>query len=98
MFVERSIFNSTHWIVFENNGPNLWARIKSQVQGFLQGLFDDGMLAGNTPSQAFFVTVDETNNTEATQDAGYVIIDVGIAPHKPAEFVRFRFQQKTLDS
>lgn len=98
MFVERSVYNSTFWIVFENNGPALWARIKAQVEGFLLNLFNEGMFAGTTPAQAFFVTCDETNNTEASINAGQVIIDVGIAPNKPAEFVRFRFQQKTLNS
>jgi len=98
MFVEKSVYNATHWIVFENNGPGLWARVKAQIQGFLTNLFNDGLFAGTTPSQAFFVTVDESNNDAASIDAGQVIIDVGIAPNKPAEFVRFRFQQKTLDS
>jgi phage tail sheath protein FI len=98
MFVEKSIFNATHWIVFENNGPPLWARIKAQIQGFLTALFNDGLFAGSTPSQAFFVTVDESNNTPESIELGQVIIDIGIAPNKPAEFVRFRFQQKTLDS
>jgi len=98
MFVEKSVYNSTHWIAFENNGADLWARIKAQLQGFLTNLFNDGLFAGTTPAQAFFVTVDESNNDQASVDAGQVIIDVGIAPNKPAEFVRFRFQQKTLDS
>lgn len=98
MFVEKSIYNATHWIVFENNGPGLWARIKAQLQGFLNNLFNDGLFAGSTPSQAFFITCDESNNDQSSIDAGQVIIDVGIAPNRPAEFVRFRFQQKTLDS
>ena len=98
MFVEKSVYNATHWIVFENNGPGLWARIKAQLQAFLTNLFNDGLFAGTTPAQAFFVIVDESNNDQASIDAGQVIIDVGIAPNKPAEFVRFRFQQKTLDS
>ena len=98
MFVERSVFNSTHWIVFENNGPALWARIKAQLQGFLLSLYNVGLFAGNTPAQGFFITVDESNNLPETVDAGQVIIDVGIAANKPAEFVRFRFQQKTLSA
>lgn len=96
MAVEKSVYNSTFWIVFENNGPGLWARIKSQIEGYLRGLFAQGMLAGQTPAQAFYVIVDETNNGEETIDQGQVIIDVGIAVSKPAEFVRFRFTQKTL--
>lgn len=98
MFVEKSVFNSTHWIVFENNGPPLWARIRSQLLGFLTGLFNDGLFAGNSPSQAFYVIVDESNNTAASIDQGQVIIDIGIAVNKPAEFVRFRYAQKLANS
>ena len=95
MFLEKSIFESTHWIVFENNGPGLWTRIKAQVEGFLKSLFNENYFAGNSPAQAFFVIVDDTNNPPESINNGQVIIDVGIAPNKPAEFVRFRFQQKT---
>jgi len=62
----------------------------------LVNLFNEGYFAGNSPSQAFFVICDETNNTQASIDLGQVIIDVGVAPNKPAEFVRFRFQQASL--
>lgn len=96
MFLERSVYNSTAWVVFENNGPNLWARLKAQINGFLNSLFVDGYFAGNTPSQAYSVVIDESNNNAATIEAGQLIIDVGVAANKPAEFVRFRFQQLTL--
>jgi phage tail sheath protein FI len=94
MFVEKSIYNSTQWIVFENNGQGLWARIKAQINGFLGNLFNDGYFAGTSPNQAFFVICDETNNTAASISAGQVVIDVGIAPNKPAEFVRFQVYAK----
>lgn len=96
MFVEKSIFNATHWVVFENNGPSLWSRVKTQLQGFLGNLFIDGYFAGTTPKDAYFVTADQSNNPQSSIDAGQVIIDVGIATNKPAEFARFRFQQKSL--
>lgn len=95
MFLEKSIYNATAWVVFENNGPNLWSRVKAQINGFLNSLFVDGYFAGKTPSDSYFVTVDESNNNQATIDAGQLIIDVGVAANKPAEFVRFRFQQLT---
>lgn len=95
MYLEKSVFEATFWIVFENNGPGLWTRIKAQLEGFLKALYNENYFAGNSPAQAFFVIVDETNNTPETIDAGQVIIDIGVAPNKPAEFVRFRFQQKT---
>lgn len=95
MFCEKSVFNATHWIVFENNGAGLWARIKMQLTSFLNNLFGDGYFAGTKPTDAFFVICDETNNPQSNIDLGIVTIDVGIAPNKPAEFVRFRFQQFT---
>ena len=98
MFLEKSVYNSTWWAVFENNGPALWAKVTSQISSFLGNLFSQGYFAGNSPSQAFFVVCDSSNNTSATIEAGQVIIDIGVAPNKPAEFVRLRFQQKSLNS
>lgn len=98
MFLEQSVFNAVQWVVFENNGPLLWSKIATQLNGFLGNLFAEGYFAGNSPSQAFFVIVDETNNTQAVIDSGQLLVDVGAAPNKPAEFARFRFQQKTLSA
>lgn len=95
MFLEKSIYNATAWIVFENNGTALWGRIKAQLNGFLGALYTEGYFAGSTPTDAFFVKVDNTNNTADTIDQGLVIIDIGIAPNKPAEFVVMRFTQVT---
>jgi phage tail sheath protein FI len=53
----------------------------------------DGALFGATPDQAFFVVCDETNNPPEVRDAGQLIVDIGIAPVKPAEFVVFRIAQ-----
>lgn len=96
MFLEKSIFNATAWIVFENNGPSLWGKIKAQLSGFLTALHGEGYFAGTTPAESFFVVVDDSNNSPETIELGQVIIDVGVAPNKPAEFVRFRFQQISL--
>jgi phage tail sheath protein FI len=96
MFLGNSIFNATHWVVFENNGPQLWNRIKTQLNGFLGNLYREGYFAGNSPNEAFTITVDGTNNTADVINAGQVIVDVAVAPQIPAEFVRFRLTQKAL--
>jgi len=96
MFLEKSIYNATFWIVFENNGSGLWARIKAQINGFLLPLFNDNYFAGNSPSQAFLVIVDDSNNTADTINQGVVNIKVAVAPNRPAEFVVFTLSQKTL--
>jgi phage tail sheath protein FI len=52
-----------------------------------------GALVGATPDQAFFILCDETNNPASSVDDGRLIVDVGLAPVKPAEFVIFRISQ-----
>jgi len=95
-FVEKSIFNSTFNFVFENITANLYNQLKTTCDGFLHNLFTNGYFAGSTPTQAYFVICDETNNPPEVANAGQVIVDIGIAPNRPGEFIRFRFSQKTL--
>jgi phage tail sheath protein FI len=96
MFLEKSVYNSTFWAVFEPNGPLLWSKISTSIGSFLLNLYNNGYFAGTSPSEAFFVTCDDSNNDQSSIDAGQVVCDIGVAPSKPAEFVRFRFAQKTL--
>jgi phage tail sheath protein FI len=71
----------------------LWERAKRTINSFLVRVWRDGALFGATPGEAFFVKCDGENNTAETIDAGQLIIDIGIAPVKPAEFVIFRIAQ-----
>jgi phage tail sheath protein FI len=93
LFLEQSTFLSTHWAVFENNGPGLWARIRLQMTAFLTNLASEGYFASTDPALAFRVVCDATNNNQAAIDQGLVTCDIYVATNKPAEFVRFRFQQ-----
>lgn len=92
-FVEKSIERNTQWVVFEPNDIRLWGRIRRDVNAFLTTLWRDGMFFGVTPSESFFVKCDAENNPEETRNQGKLIIEIGIAPSKPAEFVIFRIQQ-----
>jgi phage tail sheath protein FI len=92
-YVEESIDRGTQWIVFEPNDADLWARVRRDVSAFLTGCWRDGMLFGATPAEAFFVKCDAENNPADVRDRGQLMIDVGLAPVKPAEFVVFRFSQ-----
>lgn len=91
--VEESISRATRWVVFEPNDVSLWKRIVRDVRAFLMLLWRQGALMGRTPEQAFFVQCDEETNPPDVIDAGQVVILVGIAPVKPAEFVIFRIGQ-----
>jgi phage tail sheath protein FI len=92
-FVEESIQRGTQWAVFEPNDFDLWQRVKRNISSFLRGLWSQGALVGATPEQAFYVLCDESNNPRASVDEGKLIVEIGIAPVKPAEFVIFRISQ-----
>jgi phage tail sheath protein FI len=92
-FIEESILNGTNWVVFEPNDEYLWESVQRVVSAFLQRVWRSGALVGKTPQEAFFVKCDEENNPPESRDAGYLIIEIGVAPVKPAEFVVFRISQ-----
>jgi phage tail sheath protein FI len=92
-FIEESIRGGTQWAVFEPNDLDLWQRVKRNITSFLRGLWMQGALVGATPEQAFYVVCDESNNPRSSVDEGKLIVEVGIAPVKPAEFVIFRISQ-----
>lgn len=91
--LEESIAKSTRWVVFEPNDRLLWKAIRRDVSAFLTLLWRQGALMGRTPEEAFFVQCDEETNPSEVIDAGMVVIVIGIAPVKPAEFVVFRIGQ-----
>jgi phage tail sheath protein FI len=86
-----------HVLVFENNGPGLWGRVAAQGNGFFMNLFRDRYFKGETPAEAFFIKIDAENNPQSAIDAGIFTADYYIAPGKPSEYVRLRFQQKLAD-
>ena len=92
-FVEKSIEGGTQWVVFEPNEPRLWGRVRRDVTAFLTMVWRDGALFGSAPSEAFYVKCDEELNPPESRDLGRLVIEIGLAPVKPAEFVIFRISQ-----
>jgi phage tail sheath protein FI len=91
--IEQAIMDGTQWAVFEPNDQKLWEGVKRTVGAFLRGLWRDGALFGATADQAFFVKCDAETNPPESIDEGKLVVEVGIAPVKPAEFVIFRISQ-----
>ncbi len=96
LFIEESIDEGTQWVVFEPNSPTLWGKVKRNITAFLTRVWRDGALFGTTADEAFYVKVDSENNPQEVIDAGQLIVEIGVAPVKPAEFVIIRISQKTL--
>ncbi len=92
--VETTILEGTQWAVFEPNDMALWEGVKRTLNGFLRGLWSAGALFGATADQAFYVKCDAETNPPESIDEGKLVVEVGIAPVKPAEFVVFRISQQ----
>jgi hypothetical protein len=95
IFLEASIFRGTQWVVFEPNNERLWARVKQTITEFLRTQFRQGALLGATEEEAFFVRVDRSTMTDDDINNGRLIVVIGVAPVRPAEFVIFRIAQLT---
>jgi phage tail sheath protein FI len=94
-YVSESIMEGTQWSVFEPNDEMLWTQLRMAASNFLLRTWREGALFGATPEQAFFVKCDSETNPPDVIEAGQVVVEIGIAPVKPAEFVIFRISQFT---
>lgn len=91
LFLEASIGRGLAWAAFEPNGEPLWAEVRRVVGDFLTARWREGMLLGSRPDSAFFVRCDRTTMTQADIDGGRLVVLIGIAKVRPAEFVVLRF-------
>lgn len=96
--VEESVYGGMHWAVFEPNDSGLWSRVVRDISAFLKNVWMSGALFGASPEEAFFVKCDAELNPPEVRDVGQLIIEVGMAPVKPAEFVIIRFSQMSAPS
>jgi len=90
IFIEASIERGLQWVVFEPNSEPLWARVQRVISNFLTAVWRSGAFEGVDVDEAFFVRCDRTTMTQTDIDNGRLIVQVGVAPVKPAEFVIVR--------
>ncbi|MGL5892344.1 MAG: phage tail sheath family protein, partial [Bacteroidia bacterium] len=98
-FAEESIKKATESVVFDPNDRNTWNRMRALISNFLTNLWRDGGLVGATPEQAFFVRVG-LGETMTEDDIlnGRLIVAVGLAASRPAEFIELRFSHLVQQS
>ena len=92
IMIEESIQKSTSFAVFEPNDASTWLKVKAMIESYLYGLWQQGALAGSTPDAAYFVHVG-LGTTMTAQDVleGRMIVQIGIAAVRPAEFIVLTF-------
>lgn len=97
--VEESVKKATSQFVFETNDANTWVKVRAMIENFLTLQWRAGALAGATPEEAFYVKVG-LNQTMTAQDIlnGIMIVEIGMAVVRPAEFIILRFSHKMQES
>jgi uncharacterized protein len=97
--VEESVKKSTYWAVFESNDINTWIKVRAMIENYLILKWKDGALAGAKPDDAFYVRVG-LGQTMSPQDVleGRMIVEIGLAAVRPAEFIILKFSHKLQTS
>ena len=97
--VEESVKNASERFVFEPNDANTWVKVKAMVENYLTTLWRSGAMMGGKPEDAFFVRVGlgETMSLEDVTN-GRMIVEIGMAVVRPAEFIILRFSHKMMES
>jgi uncharacterized protein len=94
IMLRRSLEEGTQWSVFEPNQPRTWERLTRDVDEFLKGLWADGYFAGATAEESYFVRCNGDTNPAEVRAAGQLIVEVGVAPAIPTEYIIFNVVQK----
>lgn len=97
--VEESVRKATEGFVFEPNDANTWVRVRAMIENFLTLQWRAGALAGAKPEDAFYVRVG-LNQTMTALDIleGRMVVEIGMAVVRPAEFIILRFSHKMQES
>lgn len=89
-YLEDSIRQGVRWAVFQPNNLALWRGLERTITEFLTRIWQAGALFGATAKEAFYVSITEELNPPDVRARGEVVIEIGLAPSRPAEFVELR--------
>ena len=99
IFVEESTKNATQQFVFEPNDANTWVKTQGMIENFLTTQWRQGALQGIKPEHAFYVAVGLGKTMTALDILeGRMIVEIGMAAVRPAEFIILRFSHKMAES
>jgi phage tail sheath protein FI len=97
--VEESCKKASEAFVFETNDANTWVKVQAMLENFLTTLWRQGALQGVKPEHAFYVAVGLGKTMTALDILeGRMIIEIGMAAVRPAEFIILKFSHKMVES
>jgi uncharacterized protein len=96
--VEESVKKATEPFTFEPNDKTTWVKVRSMIENYLTLQWRAGALQGAKPEDAFFVSVG-LGETMTSLDIleGRMIVEIGMAVVRPAEFIILRFSHKMIE-
>jgi phage tail sheath protein FI len=94
-FIERSLREGLQFARHKNNTPELRAEVRRTVTAFLLTQMYNGAFASRDASKAFFVDVSDQLNTASVIASGRLLVRIGLATNKPAEFIVLQISQDT---
>src|SRR6476469_7915276 len=99
IFVEESAKKATTQLVFEPNDANTWVKVQGMLENFLTTQWRQGALQGVKPEHAFYVAVGLGKTMTALDILeGRMIVQIGMAVVRPAEFINLQFSHKMAES
>jgi phage tail sheath protein FI len=96
LFLEESIERGLQWTRFEPNDEPLWQSVREAVGTFMHDLFRAGAFQGHSDRDAYFVRCDRDTMRQHERAAGELVVVMGFAPIRPAEFVVLRIRARAL--
>jgi uncharacterized protein len=89
-YIEDSLVDGLRWALFAPNTTGLWKGLERSITEFLTRIWEAGGLFGRSAKEAFYVTIDESNNPESVRELGQVFVEIGLAVTRPAEHIILR--------
>ncbi|YCM42539.1 hypothetical protein V2O64_14605 [Verrucomicrobiaceae bacterium 227] len=96
-WIIRSLQRDLSDAALQPNNTILWSDLKQRTDDFLQSLFLEGALAGETSSKAYFAKCNQETTTPGDVAAHRVNLLIGVAFLRSAEFSVDEITLKTLD-
>lgn len=94
--IERSLAAYASWLVFEPDNQPLRDDVERVVRQFLDGIWRSGGLEGATADEAYTVHIEQAEAAAAVGE-GRLVVEIGLQPPWPAEFVVVRIDLSQPD-
>lgn len=93
--VQRSIESLLEGFVFATNDRVTWEAVRATLSSYLHRRWQEGDLPGANPEEAYRVEVGVgTTMSERDVADGYLVVQVTLRLHRPAEFIELVFRQR----